>query len=64
MGNIVSKTSGSGSVIYDVAKVTQHKDRYSALGMALLYVNDLEDMRQKLIYQHQSNVVIGVVSRF
>lgn len=64
MGNIVSKATGAGSVIYDVAKSTQHKDRYSALGMALLYVNELEDMRKKLIYQNQSNVVVGVVSRF
>ena len=64
MGNIVSKPTSAGSVVYDVAKATQHKDRYSALGMALLYVNELEDMRKKLIYQNQSNVVVGVVSRF
>ena len=64
MGNIVGKETGSGSIIYDVAKSTQHKDRYSALGMALLYINELEDMRKKLIYQNQSNVVVGVVSRF
>ncbi len=64
MGNIVSKETGAGSVVYDVAKSTQHKDRYSALGMALLYVNELEEMRKKLIYQNQSNMVVGVVSRF
>ena len=64
MGNIVSKETGAGSIIYDVAKASQHKDRYSALGMALLYVNELEDMRKKLIYQNQNNVIVGVVSRF
>ena len=64
MGNIVSKETGAGSVVYDVAKSTQHKDRYSALGMALLYINELEEMRKKLIYQNQSNMVVGVVSRF
>ena len=30
MGNIVSKATQAGSIIYDVAKSTQHKDRYSA----------------------------------
>lgn len=64
MGNIVGKETSAGSIVYDVAKATQHKDRYSALGMALLYVNELEEMRKKLIYQNQSNVVVGVVSRF
>ena len=64
LGNIVSKETGAGSIIYDVAKASQHKDRYSALGMALLYVNELEDMRKKLIYQNQNNVIVGVVSRF
>ena len=64
MGNIVGKETSAGSVIYDAAKATQHKDRYSALGMALLYINELEDMRKKLIYQNQNNTVIGVVSRF
>lgn len=64
MGNIVGKETGAGSIVYDVAKQTQHKDRYSALGMALLYINELEEMRKKLIYQNQSNMVVGVVSRF
>lgn len=64
MGNIVGKETSAGSIVYDVAKATQHKDRYSALGMALLYVNELEDMRKKLIYQNQSNMIVGVVSRF
>lgn len=40
MGNIVSKESTSGAVIYDVAKSTQHKDRYSSLAMALRYISE------------------------
>ena len=64
MGNIVSKETGSGSVVYDVAKSTQHKDRYSALGMALKYINDIEEIRKKNIYQKQDCGVIGVVCSF
>lgn len=64
MGNIVAKETGSGSIIYDVAKSTQHKDRYSALGMALKYIADIEDMRKQSIYQKQDCNVIGVVCSF
>lgn len=47
MGNIVSKQTQSGAVIYDVAKTTQHKDRYSALAMALRYIRGIEEDRKK-----------------
>lgn len=64
MGNIVSKETGSGSIVYDVAKSTQHKDRYSALGMALKYIGDIEEIRKQKIYQQQDCGVIGVVCSF
>lgn len=64
MGNIVGKASGAGSIIYDVAKSTQHKDRYSALGMALKYISDLEEVRKQGIYQFQSTAAIGLVCKF
>ena len=39
MGNLVMKVSpGTGNVTYDVAKVTQHKDRYSSLAMGVWYI--------------------------
>lgn len=38
MGNVVSKKTSSGTIVYDVAKSTQHKDRYSSLAMALRYI--------------------------
>lgn len=64
MGNIVGKETGSGSIVYDAAKTTQHKDRYSALGMALKYIGELEDQRKKKIMQGAIAECIGVVVKF
>ena len=61
MGNVVSKATPSGSVVYDVAKSTQHKDRYSSLGMAVRYISELEDCRKKKINQRRDNACIGIV---
>ncbi len=38
MGNIVMKVSAAGTYTYDCARSNQHKDRYSALAMAVRYV--------------------------
>lgn len=64
MGNIVGKEMQSGAIIYDVAKSTQHKDRYSALGMALKYISEVEDVRKKKYIQRGSEAVIGIVTKF
>lgn len=64
MGNIVGKEMQSGAIIYDVAKSTQHKDRYSALGMALKYISEVEDIRKKKYIQRGSEAVIGIVTKF
>lgn len=61
MGNVVSKATASGSVIYDVAKSTQHKDRYSSLGMAIRYISELEDLRKKKLNQKKNSACIGIV---
>lgn len=63
MGNIVAKETGSGAIVYDVAKSTQHKDRYSALGMALKYISELEDQRKRKCIQNV-NAAIGFVVHF
>ena len=47
MGNIVMRTGVGGNVLYDVARATQHKDRYSALAMAVRYIAELEDERKR-----------------
>ena len=64
MGNIVGKETGAGSIVYDVAKSTQHKDRYSALGMAMRYIAELEEERKKKMYQSQNDMAIGLVTTF
>lgn len=61
MGNVISKATPSGGVIYDVAKSTQHKDRYSSLGMAIRYISELEENRKKKLNQKIDNACIGVV---
>lgn len=42
MSNIVARVGASGSVLYDVAHQRQHKDRYSAVAMAVDYISELE----------------------
>lgn len=64
MGNVVSKKTASGTIVYDVAKSTQHKDRYSSLAMALRYIAELEDVRKKKFTSGTNTACIGVVTRF
>ena len=63
MGNIVMRTGASGAVLYDVARANQHKDRYSALAMAVRYIAELEDARKRRL-RKPIDTCIGVVSRF
>lgn len=63
MGNIVMRTTTGNTVIYDVARTTQHKDRYSALSMAVRYIAELEEIRKRRLMQ-PSDACIGVVSKF
>ena len=64
MGNIVGRETASHAIIYDVAKSTQHKDRYSSLGMALHYIAEVEDIRKRKFMKSGSNNVIGIVTKF
>lgn len=47
MGNIVMKTGTGGTILYDVARSNQHKDRYSALSMAVRFIAELEEERRR-----------------
>lgn len=62
MGNVVMRSGVGGNVLYDVAKASQHKDRYSALAMAVRYIAELEDYRKRRLMR-QADVCIGVVSK-
>lgn len=63
MGNIIAKETSSGSVVYDVAKTTQHKDRYSSLGMAIRFIASLEE-ENRVKYNYGGGETIGVVATF
>lgn len=55
---------GTGStVLYDVARSSQHKDRYSALSMAVRFIAELEEDRKRRLTQPKL-AFVGVVSKF
>jgi hypothetical protein len=47
MGNIVMRSGTGGTVLYGVARTNQHKDRYSALAMAVRFIAELEEERKR-----------------
>lgn len=61
MGNIVGRPTSSGTVIYDTAKSTQHKDRYSAVGMAIHYITELEQYNRKRMINRGATQCVGIV---
>ena len=63
MGNIVMRSGAGAAVLYDVARTNQHKDRYSALAMAVRYIAEMEEERKRKLLRPVS-AAIGVVSRF
>lgn len=62
MGNIIAKTGASGNVLYDTARVNQHKDRYSSVAMGNDYICELEKANIKKF--RRGPVCIGVASNF
>ena len=63
MGNIVMRQGSGGAVLYDTARTNQHKDRYSALAMAVRFITELENERKRRL-QRPFDACIGVVSKF
>ena len=62
MGNIVMRAGSGGTVLYDVARTNQHKDRYSALAMAVRFIAEMEEDRKRRMLR-PLDACIGVVSR-
>ena len=58
-----TKRDTGGTIIYDTARTNQHKDRYSALAMAVRYIAELEEARKRRLLQ-PAHPCVGVVSRF
>lgn len=61
-GNVVMKVSANGNYLYETAKSTQRKDRYSSLAMAMMYISVMEENRRKRMMMYGGNLLIGVVS--
>lgn len=64
MGNIVGRQGANGSVLFDCAKSTQHKDRCSALMMGLFYIASIEEERKRKLSYDTSNICVGIVTSF
>ena len=64
MGNVVSRKTAAGAVVYDVAKSTQHKDRWSSLAMGLRFISELEDQRRMRLSMNYNDACIGIVETF
>ena len=62
MGNIISKIGSSGNVLYDTAKVNQHKDRYSSLAMGNDYICELE--KENVKKYKRGPTCVGIASNF
>lgn len=61
LGQIVGRPGANGSVLYDSAKAGQHKDRASALQMAVHYISGMEEERKQKLNNAGMYDVIGVV---
>lgn len=65
MGNIVAKKSQSGNYLYDVARPgSQHKDRYSALAMAVMFVAEVEAKQRRRYNAAKNTEFIGLATNF
>lgn len=61
MGNIIGRQGSNGSVIYDSAKSTMHKDRVSSLMMGIHYISQLEEERKKKLFYNNDSIVFGII---
>lgn len=64
LGNVVARTTASGTYTYDTAKSTQHKDRYSSLAMAVMFIAEIEEERVRKLAFGRGAECIGLISSF
>lgn len=66
LSNLVAKqSSATGNILYDVAKSTMHKDRFSSLAMGNYYISLIEAENKRYYQSRQrGDTVIGIVSKF
>lgn len=61
MGNIIGRQGANGNILYDSAKSTQHKDRVSAMMMAIHYISGLEEERKRKLLLGNTQMEWGIV---
>jgi len=61
LGQIVGRPGANGTVLYDSAKGSQHKDRASALQMAVHYISGMEEERKRQLNSMNFLEDVGVV---
>lgn len=62
MGNIVGRQGTNGNVLYDSAKATGRKDRFSSLAMGVYYISGMEEERKRKLMRGKNAIVYGIVS--
>ena len=62
LGQIVGRPGANGAILYDSARAGQHKDRASALQMAVHYISGMEEERKRKLSSADYFDVVGVVS--
>lgn len=64
MSNIVAKAGAGSNILYDVRKIGQHKDRYSALAMGNDYIAELEVENKRRKQKRSGSHSLGVAGKF
>ena len=63
MANIISRETEAGNVVFKTSSKDEHKDRYSSVALANLYISELE-AEAKRKYSFGDNSVIGYTFKF
>lgn len=64
MGNIISRETDAGNIVFKTSNRGEHKDRYSAVAFANLYISELEaDLKRRYQYGG-ANTVVGYTFSF
>lgn len=58
MGNIISRETDAGNIVFKTSSKDEHKDRYSAVAFANLFISEMEnDLKRRYRYGGANNVV-------
>lgn len=64
MGNVVAMRTQAGNFVYDTARKTQHKDRYSSIAMAVWFISEMEATKKRRYYASRNGGEIGLATKF